>query len=278
MQRVKWESCGCIVINLVDSSTELREFKLQPLENFFDYIVQPLWKKSQFLPTGAWYPFDYKKSTFFYTLAYFQQIICITFSGCASTTEITFGVFIFFACARLKVLQRKFQQLSDNSNGNEKILRRRICNYVQQHCDILRYINDVNETYTFIILVLFLSILLTVCCTSFLIINVTEHSLDSIFINSLLMVASAVQLLFYYLPGHILIEEAKTIAESVYYSGWESLSINCRKLLLQIMVYSASPINLRNGKMGLLILENYTTFLTTAASYLTSLRSIVGTV
>nr|QHN69090.1 odorant receptor 4 [Sirex noctilio] len=244
-----------------------------------DYIMAPYWQIPYSTPLSSWYPFNYINTTLLYGLAYSQQALFIFFSWFTTGIDVSFGVFIFYVCAQCKILQINLLHLIEGKKGpvGWKEVDKRLSDCVKLHYDILRSTKDINDVYTYPVLVLFFATILTVCCAGLQITDIPELTVKSFLTFLLLTICVIIQLLLYYLPGNILIEESIAIRSSAYNSGWESLPVKHRKAILFIILRSATSAKLQIGRMGLLTLENYANFLVRTASYFTSIRSIVGT-
>ncbi|XP_046434910.1 odorant receptor 83a-like isoform X1 [Neodiprion fabricii] len=260
-----------------------------------DYCLVPFFKADKDLPITAWYPFDYKQSTLHYSIAYLHQLCVIVMSWLCSGVDVTFGLLVFCCCARYKVMQDILKSLKQsdmesmkyeenhgknesNDEHDEPIVAysKKIKKLVDLHCQVFNSIRDINDIHTWILLVLFLTSVIMICCAGLQITNVAEQSLNSKFVFSCLVCCVLLELLFYFVPGDILVTEANALGLAAYCSSWESMPPNHRNSILSIMLRCAAPPKLQGARVKTLILQNYGSFLATTASYFTSLQAIAG--
>nr|UEN71213.1 olfactory receptor 30 [Gregopimpla kuwanae] len=243
------------------------------------YLSAPIVGRARVLPFASWYPFDLENSMILYSLAYSHEVFLTVLGCCTMSTEITFVLSIFHCCARLKVLRGKLETVADpeshdNYDDFHNKIGAKLSSIVKLHCEILRDIEEINFAYTYIVMVLFFAAVIAICCAG---LQVTSDSAESTSWTILFLVLAmyyAEQLLFYYLPSEILVQEALAVSFSAYACGWESFEIKHRKTIGLMIMRSYEPPKLLAGNLSPLRLENYNAFLTTTASYFTSIRAV----
>ncbi|XP_043280866.1 odorant receptor 49b-like [Venturia canescens] len=243
------------------------------------FLSAPILLNERVLPFASYYPFDYDNSTILYVIAYGHEAVLTCLGCCTMSTEITFVWSIFHCCSRLRVLRHELSNLSNlENNDDEKFpdkISSKLSSLMDLHYEVLRDLVEINLAYTYITSVLFFAALIAICCAG---LQITGSSLESSNWTAGLFLVLAMyyaeQLLFYYLPGEIVAQEAMGVAFAAYTSGWETLDVKYRKTIGLIIMRSQLPPRLFVGQLIPLRLENYGAFLTTTASYFTSIRAV----
>ncbi|XP_011694595.1 PREDICTED: odorant receptor 4-like [Wasmannia auropunctata] len=145
-----------------------------------------------------------------------------------------------------------------------------------KHQQIIMFSENVENLYTYIALMLFVSDTLIICCIGFIIVtSIGTPDGPAILIRSVLFyIVMNLEAFIYCFAGEYLNAKSKTIGDAAYDSLWYDDTTEKSRLMLLIILRSQKRLTITIGKIMDLSLERFTSVVKASASYISVLLAM----
>ncbi|XP_024891693.1 odorant receptor 4-like isoform X2 [Temnothorax curvispinosus] len=151
-----------------------------------------------------------------------------------------------------------------------------ITKIVRKHQKIINLSENIENLYSYIALVQFLSNTVMICSIGFLVVTAIGSPNASVkIVRSLLFYAvTNLEAFIFCFSGEYLSNKSKAIGNAAYNSAWYDMKAKDRRVLLFIILRSQRQLQFTAGKMAVLSLEYFTTIIKASGSYLSVLLAM----
>ncbi|XP_067205434.1 odorant receptor 13a-like [Linepithema humile] len=206
-----------------------------------------------------------------YELTFIVQIICIFLAIFAYTGIDNFlGLLVFHICGQLEILKNRITHLDKFINFHDALK-----NSVIDHIRLFRAIALVEDTFSIILLVLFLYFGILFACYGVLIISLLERgndmSITRLICQISLIINTFGHMCVYCVVGEILVAQCDQIQHAVYNYKWYSLEPKNARNLIFLLGRSNKPTYLTAGKVFPITMATFSNLIKTSASYMSVL-------
>ncbi|XP_049829313.1 odorant receptor Or2-like [Schistocerca gregaria] len=231
------------------------------------------------LPAPVWFPFPFTEPPVYE--AVYVGVSLALFYGYILTTMLDgfFFTLIIYTAGQLRVLNLMATRLCDPEPGSkvclDEQLQWRIAEVVQCHTHIDRCVQRLSTLLGPILLGQFLSDILTVSITAFV---VTAAKTDSewLFKYGSYLSAISEQLLLYCWLGHDILTESERLQMSAYSSDWTAAPRRLRAQLRVFLCRAHRPLRLTASKFYTISRDTFLLLMNASFSYYAVLRQLNG--
>ncbi|XP_071556197.1 odorant receptor 2a-like [Temnothorax nylanderi] len=209
-----------------------------------------------------------------YVLITFYQMIqlLITYAGNCCTEGMFVGVTMHL-CGQLELLMIDFQQIDRKHKRKGGSIFEE---FVVRHRELLKLTENIDDSYSIIILTQIFTSAILICITGFgLIVSWHIHDMVMIMKSIVIMIVMLLQCFLYSYAGDNLRDQSEALSFALYDSNWYDFSPNDIRDLTFIMIKTNIPIRLTAGKFFYVTRATFTDILRTAVSYLSALRVMI---
>nr|WGO81787.1 olfactory receptor 113 [Microplitis mediator] len=165
-----------------------------------------------------------------------------------------------------------FDENEVNVKNDSFILRYKTC--LKHHWRIINHVDEYNDFFSVLQFFTVFITCLFVCLCLFQI-AVNKQSKAAILNTGILMCSEMCHLGFWCIFGNLLMNEAETIRQSQYNSGWEKeLDSEVRHLVINSLIESKEPLKITAGKFFVLSLATYLAVIQKSYSYFAILNTV----
>nr|QXE93244.1 odorant receptor 18 [Eucryptorrhynchus brandti] len=227
-------------------------------------------------PLSVWMPFD--KNAHFWA-SYFINILYITPGACFSIfTDILILALITFATGQLKILHHvleNFELYKQNmlkmeyrQRNDEVIAFILFRKCVNMHQDVIKYVNNFNNSMSMFMVYDFLqtSLQLTTIIVQFIMIPDLDRQTQGYFVCFLIVELYRLLLLYYYANEICILSESLPL--SIWKSNWYEQSVEVQKMAKLMMLNCKIPLKLKIGPFGYMTLGSFIAILKASYSYM----------
>nr|XP_032523650.1 odorant receptor 4-like [Danaus plexippus plexippus] len=254
------------------------------------------------LPFVYWMPFDPSKKVVFEVVLIVQNIHCFLSAAYMLAGDLLFFVFLSHITTQFSLLAVRIQKMfyvpidgqlpesyplgyynkenslnnpnQDTANNRCKVEEEELKNIVIRHKALIRLSNDVENMYSFSLLVNFLNSSIIICfclfCCAF-VEKWNEFNYKIFFITAI----SQIWILCWY--GQHLVDTSTGVGEALYNSAWYVSSNSIKKSILIMIHRSQRRVHITTFGFSTVSMECYATILKTSWSYFTLLINLYNT-
>ncbi|XP_023712529.1 odorant receptor Or2 [Cryptotermes secundus] len=212
--------------------------------------------KTMELPLKAWYPVDTQQPGN-YLLMFIFQLIVVTVGPMVNIGTDTFLMSLMIhACGEFRVLKKSLRslkqravQLQDEDTSIRSL-------YPPQRFSVVKYVSDLEDMFSSMMFIQFLSISLRICLMIFLITLTGDKGLAQLTYFQLLFV-SFLQGLPFCWYGSELTYQNESVARVVFETPWLEASLHFRRLLMIVVIRAQTTLHLTGGKIYIMSLETF---------------------
>ncbi|XP_068625377.1 odorant receptor 85b-like [Battus philenor] len=160
---------------------------------------------------------------------------------------------------------------NNSINGRERIYQKNMVEIILKHRALIRLSGDVENQFTFSLLINFINSSVIICFCGFCCVFVEKWNE----INYKLFLTTAtlqIWLLCWY--GQRLIESSEGISDAVYFSGWYNVPQNIKTSLIIILYRAQKVVCVTTYGFSVICMASYSTILKTSWSYLMLLVNV----
>ncbi|KAL6254511.1 hypothetical protein P5V15_014564 [Pogonomyrmex californicus] len=182
---------------------------------------------------------------------------------------------ILHVSGQIDIIRQGLTQVSSKSYQSSSFLPE-IKVLILKHQRIISLSDNIEDLFSWIALMQFLSNTLVICCLGCMIIITIGSNQGAIILTKsiLFYVAITLEAFVFCFAGEYLSAKSKSIADAVYESVWYNMTPSqCRTLLL-VIVRSQKRLTITAGKVMDLSLEGFTSVMKASASYISVLHAM----
>nr|QHN69139.1 odorant receptor 11 [Sirex nitobei] len=240
------------------------------------------------LPFVLWWTDSDPSSPYFEMVYILEGLASVVVANCAATFSVFIFIVITYTTAQFQILHYKLEitckEYSKNTNVKSAIQSLesektydKLKECIKMHQMLIWYINELDETFNFLMLIQVVSSVLTLCvsgCQVCLGVSSTFW-----WRNIMFFLSGLIQILLIAWPCNELILNSEAVADAAYRAVWYCLPNNRHgkaytRALLMIIMRSRQPCQLSVGKFCSMSLNTFCSVLSTAMSYFTMLRQV----
>ncbi|KAG5332393.1 OR22C protein, partial [Acromyrmex heyeri] len=231
---------------------------------FAGCLIVPLIRSRKF-PLEIEYPFrvDYQPIT---AMLYFHQVLGMYQVTCQVSANVFLALLIWFTTARFEILTNKFRTVTKYSDW-------KIC--IQEHQVTLRFAKEMSSSIALVVLSS-----LGVSTIALIFGGVTFLSRFPLSVKLQYIVVCLTSLVKVFLcawPADHLMRISSNVAEAAYDSLWYNQNIESQKIMLHTLLRCQRAVVISvPGLLKALTFQQYTSYVSTAFSYLTTFRIILS--
>ncbi|XP_051169862.1 odorant receptor 67c-like [Leptopilina boulardi] len=205
--------------------------------------------------------FGTNSENYFYLIFLADMIsIFVNFTITASVDSM-YVVYVQHACGIFSAIGQRLENIKFDCNANDKKysrdnISREIFFCVQQHKSVLKYTEDLEDTYTvyFFFLILINMIILIVNGVQ---IVIKFGDFDDVFKFGNYAILLIGHLLFNSIPGQKLLDHSVTVSQAAYNACWYDATQSVKRSLIFIIMRSSKPCKITAGKYYILSMANF---------------------
>ncbi|XP_071568981.1 odorant receptor 4-like [Temnothorax nylanderi] len=151
-----------------------------------------------------------------------------------------------------------------------------ITKIVRKHQKIIYLSENIENLYSYIALVQFISNTVMICSLGFLVVTAigSPDASEQITRSLLFYIVTSLEAFVFCFAGEYLSNKSKAIGNAAYNSAWYDMKAKDRRVLLFIILRSQRQLQFTAGKMAVLSLEYFTTIMKASGSYLSVLLAM----
>ncbi|XP_025262860.1 odorant receptor 4-like [Camponotus floridanus] len=161
------------------------------------------------------------------------------------------------------------RRLSEESSLSPLIVEK----VIKKHKRIITFSEYIEEMYTNIAMVLFVSDTLIICCLGYILVASigTPDGLTIIMRTILFYVVSSMEAFIYCFAGEYLTNKTSSIGDAAYNSCWYEGNSRESKFIVFLIMRSQKQLTITIGKIMELSMERFTSIMKASASYISIL-------
>ncbi|XP_076375597.1 uncharacterized protein LOC143258930 [Megalopta genalis] len=204
-----------------------------------------------------------------YPVCYIGEMIVLLVisTGNLGSDSLLYGI-IFHVCGQTELLKLEFSRCFE---VDEK--EARVDALITRHQELLKLSEDLNDTFSPIVLVQLFSSCVMICLNGFQLIQSMNKSNIALTIKALVIVVVQMSQLFAYsYVGEYLKNQFEGVGYCVYCSTWYNIPRKRSLDVVFVLMNSQNPFQLKAGRFFVVNMETYMSIVKTSMSYLSVLR------
>ncbi|XP_039307794.1 odorant receptor 43a-like [Solenopsis invicta] len=174
---------------------------------------------------------------------------------------------VLHICGQLKNFRRRLVNMTSCKNYNE-ILN----NIVTSHLRMIRFADNIENTYTLIMLIVVLHFVIVFCLSGFcLILEMDEGTTAKICFSIIMLIVLLMNTFLYCGAGELLTEQCNAVYRAMCNLEWYKLESRKARNLILLMIRARHPVCITAGKIIPLTMATFSSVLKTSCGYITFL-------
>ncbi|KAF3054312.1 Odorant receptor 197 [Nylanderia fulva] len=253
---------------------------------FIFYIIVPyfnaplrqitnLTDRNKPLPMQTYYVDDTDKSLQF-ELTFFAQAITVLEALLIYVgVNALLGLVILHMCGQLENFKHNIVNLTSGKDFNKAL-----SSCVVTHLRLIRYANNVENTFTFILFVLVLKFGMVFCLCGFIFLtvitdeNINNANFSQISYTVVVLICLLTQTFFYCFGGELITEHCDAVYYTICNLDWYTWKSREAKNLIPLMLLTKEPFRITAGKVLPLTMTTFCSLLKTSAGYVSILLAM----
>ncbi|KAL6266487.1 hypothetical protein P5V15_003336 [Pogonomyrmex californicus] len=232
--------------------------------------------RSKMLPIKTYHFYDADKSPQFELTFFFQAVTCFFAAGSYMFIDILLLLMIFHICGQLENFRHQLIRLILCKNFN-----RTLNNITMTHSRLIRFADNIENTYSLMLLILVLHFGIEFCLSGFLFITVFNEEIDEtaigqVYYTSLILVILLMNTFFYCGAGELVIKQCEAVYHAVCDLEWYNLNSKKARNIILLMIRTSHPFRITAGKIVPLTMASFCSILKTSSGYITYLLAKYG--
>ncbi|XP_011065048.1 PREDICTED: odorant receptor 13a-like [Acromyrmex echinatior] len=188
-------------------------------------------------------------------------------------------ILVLHVCGQIDIIRQKLSEITQKNierknieGGNENVVK----DLIVRHQQIITFSKNIEDLYSNIALVQFVSNTLVICCLGFLIvISIGTPGGSMMLVKSVFFYfVMSLEAFVYCFVGQHLSTKSEMIGDSVYESFWYELSPSQNRDIYIMIIRSQQHLTLTIGKVMELSLRQFANILKASASYVSVLHAM----
>ncbi|XP_026764620.1 odorant receptor 85c-like [Galleria mellonella] len=211
----------------------------------------------------SWYPFDKHKPLAHIFVYFFEIFLGQTCVWVMVSTDLLFSGMASYIGMILRMLQRRLEKIASTDQTDDEIYKDIVAN-IKLHQHLIRYCNDLSDSFSLSFLVNIVLSSINICCVVFVIflLDPLLAASNKLYLGSALM---QIGILCWY--ADLIIHANADVAVAAYNSCWYRTNPRCRRALLFLIQRAQKPIAFSAMGFTNVSLATYSSILTTSYSY-----------
>ncbi|KAF3054323.1 Odorant receptor 169 [Nylanderia fulva] len=231
--------------------------------------------RNKLLPLQTYYIYDTDKDLL-YVLTFLSQAIGILMSAIIFIAINAFlGFVILHICGQLENFKQRIIKLVSCEDFNKAL-----SSSIVTHLRLIRYADNIENTYTLILFLLVLQFGIVFCLCGFIIlIVISDEKLTAANFSQISYLLSSVicllsQTFFYCFGGDLITEQCNAVYQTICDLEWYTLEPRKARNLILLMLVAKEPFRITAGKVLPLKMTTFCSLLKTTAGYISVLLAM----
>ncbi|CAL1674368.1 unnamed protein product [Lasius platythorax] len=229
------------------------------------------------LPLKMQFPFEVNASPLFELLAVAQFLHVVSIAALVAMINCLIITLVLHVSGQIDILRRELLTISCNEHQSQRdSIITGIRLLITRHQRIITFSDNIEELYSDIALMQFLSNTVVICCIGFTIIgSLAKDGATVVLLKSAIFyVAVTLEAFIFCFVGEYLSAKSKSIGDAVYESLWYNMTTAECRILLFVILRSQKRLTITAGNVMDLSLEGFTTVMKASASYMSVLHAM----
>ncbi|XP_018301296.1 uncharacterized protein [Mycetomoellerius zeteki] len=230
---------------------------------------------SRVLPVKMKFPFKVDVSPLFELLAVGQILHVVSIATLVAMMNCLIITLVLHVSGQIDILRRELLTIYDNGISQRDVVTS-VRLLIIRHQKIITLSDNIEELYSDIALMQFLSNTVVICCIGFTIIAslVRDGATVVILKSAVFYVAVTLEAFIFCFAGEYLSAKSKSIGDAVYEALWYNMTPAECRILLFVILRSQKRLTITAGNVMDLSLEGFTSVMKASASYVSVLYAI----
>ncbi|KAL0134008.1 hypothetical protein PUN28_001127 [Cardiocondyla obscurior] len=232
---------------------------------------------SRALPVKMEFPFEIDSSPLFEFLVVGQMFHMASIAVLVATIDCLVITLVLHVSGQIDILRQELLTLvthSDKISQCDSIFAS-IRILINRHQRIILFSSSIEELYSDIALMQFMSNTIVICCIGFTIIDsLAKEGVTAMLKSAIFYVAVTLEAFIFCFSGEYLSAKSKSIGDAVYQTLWYNLTPAQCRILLFVILRSQKRLTITAGNIMDLSLVGFTSMMKASASYMSVLHAM----
>ncbi|XP_014483816.1 PREDICTED: odorant receptor 82a-like [Dinoponera quadriceps] len=231
---------------------------------------------SRELPIKMEFPFKVNASPFFELLVVGQFLHEVSIAALVATINSLIVTLVLHVSGQIDILRQELSMIHYDSSQPRESIVADVRLLIVRHQRIITLSDNIDELYSSIALMQFMSNTLVICCIGFTIIgSLAEIGAAMMLMKTIIFyIAVTLEAFIFCFSGEYLSAKSKSIGDAVYESLWYKMTPAECRILLFVILRSQKRLTITAGNVMDLSLEGFTTVMKASASYMSVLHAM----
>ncbi|XP_072743375.1 uncharacterized protein [Anoplolepis gracilipes] len=231
----------------------------------FGSFLEPLFRGSDSYPLVIKYPFSIDKVSL-RAIIYFHHTLGLYQAYCQVSSNVFLALLLWFTSARFEILSNKFRMATKYSDWK---------NCINEHQELLKFAQEVSLSISYVVLSSLGISTYSLVFGGVTILSKLPLSVKAEF--AVVCVSSLMKVLLCAWPADYLMTISSDIGDAAYDSLWYKHEVESQKIMLYTLLRCQRPVIITvPGLLTALTFQHYTSYISTAFSFLTTFRIILA--
>ncbi|RLU24763.1 ObirOr5-V18 [Ooceraea biroi] len=228
------------------------------------------------LPIKMELPFEANVSPLFELLAIGQSLHEVSIAALVGMINSLIITLVLHVTGQIDILRQELLMTCNDESSESSSIIAGIRLLITRHQKIITLSDNIEELYSDIALMQFLSNTLVICCIGFTIIaSLGKAGVTIILLKSAIFyVAVTLEAFIFCFAGEYLSAKSKSIGDAAYESLWYNMTPDKCRIILFVILRSQKRLTITAGNVMDLSLQGFTTVMKASASYISMLHAM----
>ncbi|XP_011870718.1 PREDICTED: odorant receptor 13a-like isoform X3 [Vollenhovia emeryi] len=231
---------------------------------------------SRVLPIKMEFPFEADASPLFELLAVSQVFHVVSIAALVAMINCLIITLVLHASGQIDILRRELLTICGDGSSQRDSIVTSVKLLINRHQRIIMFSGNIEELYSDIALMQFLSNTVVICCIGFSIIaSLAKDGATVVMLKSAIFyVAVTLEAFIFCFTGEYLSAKSKSIGDAVYEALWYNMTPAECRILLFVILRSQKRLTITAGNVMDLSLVGFTSVMKASASYMSVLHAM----
>ncbi|XP_077261490.1 odorant receptor 13a-like isoform X2 [Temnothorax americanus] len=231
---------------------------------------------SKVLPIKMEFPFEVDASPLFELLALVQVFYAVSVACLITMINCLLITLVLHVSGQIDILRRELLTICDDETSQRFSIVASIRLLISRHQGIITLSDNIEELYSEIALMQFLSNTVAMCCIGFTFIGSLRKDGASVLMlkTAMYYVNVTLEAFIFCFAGEYLSAKSKSIGDAVYEALWYNMPPAECRILLFVILRSQKRLTITAGKIMDLSLKDFTSVMKASASYMSVLHAM----
>ncbi|XP_012530584.1 odorant receptor 49b [Monomorium pharaonis] len=231
----------------------------------FSSLLEPLFHGSNSFPLVIKYPFSVDQQPL-YAIVYFHHTLGLYQAYCQVSSFVFLALLLWFTSARFEILINKFRMVTKYSEWQSCI---------REHQELLRFAQEVSLSVSYLVLASLGISTYSLVFAGITILSRLPLAIKAEFFG--VCISTLAKILLCAWPADYLMTVSSDIGDAAYDSLWYKHDIDSQKIMLYTLLRCQRPVIITvPGLLSALTFQHYSSYVSTAFSFLTTFRIILS--